>query len=56
MLTKQSEQPSIYNTTFYSAIPFDIKTYTILIHAQHPAVLQKRLAGAGYAQCQSVLI
>lgn len=29
MLTKQSEQPSIY-ATFYSAIPFDVKTYTIL--------------------------
>lgn len=29
MLTKQSEQPSIY-ATFYSAILFDVKTYTIL--------------------------
>lgn len=40
MLTKQPEQPFIY-TTFYSAIPFDVKTYAILILVQHTVVLEK---------------
>lgn len=39
MLTKQSEHPFIY-TTFYSAIPFDVKIYTILILIQHTAALE----------------
>jgi len=53
VLTKPSEQPFIY-TTSYSAVPFDVKAYTILTPVQHTAVLEK--ANTGNVQCHSVLM